>query len=185
MDPSNKEGMPAGRRTTPASGVTSPTDTTRSSRFDGATARDGEGYGESFQSTDTVRHRPEGAGYGTAFLRGYGVTLVVSFANSLFLQEPFRAIRGQAVKLRAPTFHKSDRKRKELLSHRGLVSERRIESSLYPGCASRRCRGAPLLRHPTVAPSFQPKMMPMKSRRMRPSAKVAMLRGGGQCRQLP
>ncbi|QUC21873.1 uncharacterized protein UV8b_06114 [Ustilaginoidea virens] len=55
------DGAPIGRRST---AITSPTDASHNSR-DASTSRPGDGLGESYQSTDTVRHRPEGAGYGT------------------------------------------------------------------------------------------------------------------------
>ncbi|POR34394.1 Low affinity vacuolar monovalent cation/H(+) antiporter [Tolypocladium paradoxum] len=65
MDPSHQEGTPEGRRPSEASSVTSPTDGRHPyPRADPATRRDAEGLSESFQSTDTVRLRPEGAGYG-------------------------------------------------------------------------------------------------------------------------
>ncbi|KAG5915310.1 hypothetical protein E4U42_008117 [Claviceps africana] len=60
MDPSHQDGSSAGRRSTL---LTSPTDASHNDR-DSTADQPGDGFGESFQSTDTVRHRPEGAGYG-------------------------------------------------------------------------------------------------------------------------
>ncbi|PNY29214.1 Low affinity vacuolar monovalent cation/H(+) antiporter [Tolypocladium capitatum] len=65
MDPSYPEGTPEGRRPSEASSVTSPTDGRHPNpRADPAAFNDSEGLSESFQSTDTVRLRPEGAGAG-------------------------------------------------------------------------------------------------------------------------
>ncbi|KAG6004994.1 hypothetical protein E4U21_000566 [Claviceps maximensis] len=60
MDPSHQDGASAGRRSTVH---TSPTDASQNAR-DSSAGQPGDGFGESYQSTDTVRHRPEGAGYG-------------------------------------------------------------------------------------------------------------------------
>ncbi|KAG5978484.1 hypothetical protein E4U55_006162 [Claviceps digitariae] len=60
MDPSQQDAASAGRRSTL---LTSPTDASHNAR-DSTAGQSGDGFGESFQSTDTVRHRPEGAGYG-------------------------------------------------------------------------------------------------------------------------
>ncbi|KAG6038611.1 hypothetical protein E4U41_003981, partial [Claviceps citrina] len=60
MDPSPQDAASAGRRSTP---LASPTDASHNAG-DSTAGQPGEGFGESFQSTDTVRHRPEGAGYG-------------------------------------------------------------------------------------------------------------------------
>lgn len=60
MDHTDHGGASASRRST---AQPSPTDASQEFR-EAAAARSGDGFGESYQSTDTVRHRPEGAGYG-------------------------------------------------------------------------------------------------------------------------
>ncbi|KAG6060127.1 hypothetical protein E4U30_005339 [Claviceps sp. LM220 group G6] len=61
MDPSHQDAS-AGRRQTVQ---TSPTDASNNAR-DSTAGQPGDGFGESYQSTETVRHRPEpGAGYGS------------------------------------------------------------------------------------------------------------------------
>ncbi|KID96700.1 calcium permease, partial [Metarhizium majus ARSEF 297] len=62
MDTPSKDGASSGRRQTPH---TSPTDTRRNTDDNTTASRPGDGFGESYQSTETVRHRPEGAGYGS------------------------------------------------------------------------------------------------------------------------
>lgn len=56
MDPHERQASSAGRKTADSSGITSPADTQYPAR------REDEGLSESFQSTDTVRRRPEGYG---------------------------------------------------------------------------------------------------------------------------
>lgn len=63
MDPSHQDAS-AGRRQTVQ---TSPTDASNNAR-DSTAGQPGDGFGESYQSTETVRHRPEpGAGYGMCY----------------------------------------------------------------------------------------------------------------------
>ncbi|KAK4087356.1 hypothetical protein Purlil1_8204 [Purpureocillium lilacinum] len=65
MDPSQNEGAPDGQRPSEASDATSPTDTRfPNPQSEPPARRDPEGLSESYQSTDTVRRRPEATGYG-------------------------------------------------------------------------------------------------------------------------
>lgn len=61
MESSHQDGASARRRSTIQ---TSPTDASHNTG-DSAAGQPGDDFGESYQSTDTVRHRPEGAGYGS------------------------------------------------------------------------------------------------------------------------
>ncbi|KHN94802.1 calcium permease [Metarhizium album ARSEF 1941] len=62
MDTPSKDGASSARRQT---SLISPTDAGRNTVDSTTTTRPGDGLRESYQSTDTVRHRPEGAGYGS------------------------------------------------------------------------------------------------------------------------
>lgn len=63
MDPSRQDKSPVRRRQGESSAV-SPTDNRNPiTRAESSTRREDDGLSESFQSTDTVRRRPEG-GYG-------------------------------------------------------------------------------------------------------------------------
>lgn len=66
MDPSNRAGQQSGR----SSGVASPSNDHPPAGRTGeqAAPRGDEGLSESFQSTDTVRRRPEGVSYGKPML---------------------------------------------------------------------------------------------------------------------
>lgn len=69
MDPSNRAGQQSGR----SSGVASPSNDRPPAGRTGeqAAPRGDEGLSESFQSTDTVRRRPEGVSYGELKLHLY------------------------------------------------------------------------------------------------------------------
>ncbi|KAF4344893.1 Ca2+:H+ antiporter [Fusarium beomiforme] len=63
MDPSRREGSSTGHQLGDSSGTASPSDTRHPlAQAESAVLREAEGLSESFQSTDTVRRRPEGYG---------------------------------------------------------------------------------------------------------------------------
>lgn len=80
MENSNKERTSSGRR---------PTSLTyagccQSTQDDTTASRPDDGFGESYQSTDTVRHRPEVAGYGACSILVFDLSNAV--ACSLLLR---------------------------------------------------------------------------------------------------
>ncbi|CAM1510519.1 Fc.00g008540.m01.CDS01 [Cosmosporella sp. VM-42] len=64
MDPSRRESLPSGQRQGDSSSGSPADSRSPVTRAESATRRDDDGLSESFQSTDTVRRRPEG-GYGS------------------------------------------------------------------------------------------------------------------------
>jgi Ca2+:H+ antiporter len=68
MDPSSRESSSTGHQLGDSSGNASPSDTRHPlAQAESAVLREAEGLSESFQSTDTVRRRPEGYGRFYAF----------------------------------------------------------------------------------------------------------------------
>lgn len=91
MDPSDPEGSPSRRGRDHSSGVASPTDNRNPGRAQSTAGRD-EGLSESFQSTDTVRRRPEG-GYGvfTSFF-DLGQYVLTALLQARYRVPPQRAL---------------------------------------------------------------------------------------------
>lgn len=147
MDPSNRRGQ----RSNQSSAVASPTSDRNyvDRQAEATSSRADEGLSESFQSTDTVRRRPEGVSYGPCPL-----TSVRRQANANSFQEQFLppSYPNLFLMRHLPSEPKPELPRDHLSTARNR----------FPGCASRRCLAEHPQIHRTAEASSPPMMIRMK-----------------------
>lgn len=153
MDPSQQDNAPPAHRASTSSGMMSPTDT-RANPLSRHSSIIGESVPENYQSTDTVRRRPEGYGRTSDTVIPKLDSEAVDANTSKAPSRGRRASEAAKRQASPPSIALRQRETSRLLPAVLRLLQAQRGASLTPVCESRPCRGARRRTHHTKAQCF-------------------------------